>query len=133
MRHLWLAFLFVAYGTLLLATTDGSWLTRVPEAQRIRPNPFASDPNAAEAGAILYERNCASCHGESALGRRSHPSLRSTRVHNATDGELFWLLTNGNLRNGMPSWSRLPEAQRWQLVRYLHSIPLGTTDSSQNR
>jgi len=28
---------------------------------------------------------------------------------------LEWLLTNGSLRNGMPSWSRLPEQQRWRL------------------
>ena len=28
----------------------------------------------------------------------------------------------GDLGHGMPSWSNLPEAQRWQLVAYLRSI-----------
>jgi mono/diheme cytochrome c family protein len=28
----------------------------------------------------------------------------------------------GGLRHGMPSWSKLLEAQRWQLVAYLRSI-----------
>lgn len=58
----------------------------------------------------------------SARGRGSRPSLHSDRVHKATDGELKGLLTNGNLARGMPSWSRLPEAQRWQIVRYLRTL-----------
>jgi hypothetical protein len=43
-------------------------------------------------------------------------------VQNATPGTLFWLLTGGVVRKGMPVWSKLPEAQRWQLVRYLKSL-----------
>ena len=33
-----------------------------------------------------------------------------------------WLLTNGSMKNGMPSWSRLPEQQRWQIVSFLKSL-----------
>ena len=40
-------------------------------------------------------------------------------VQNAPAGVLFWYLTNGDLRAGMPSWSRLPEAQRWQIATFL--------------
>jgi len=37
-------------------------------------------------------------------------------------GALFWFL-NGNLKHGMPpSWSRLPDERRWQLVSYLKSL-----------
>jgi hypothetical protein len=43
-------------------------------------------------------------------------------VQKATDGELRWLLRNGSLKRGMPSCDGLPEVQRWQLVRYLHSL-----------
>jgi mono/diheme cytochrome c family protein len=102
---------------------DGSWLRRVPAPERSRENPFSNSNDAVLAGQVLYGRNCASCHGAAAaIGRGSHPSLRSSRVQQATDGELHWLLTNGNLGRGMPSWSRLPDPQRWQLVRYLHSL-----------
>lgn len=109
---------------LLLAASkpDGSWLRRVPVSDRSRNNPFANNNDAVVAGQVLYRRNCASCHGESVNGRGSHPSLRTPRVQQATDGELHWLLTNGNLSRGMPSWSRLPDPQRWQIVRYLHSL-----------
>lgn len=110
--------------SLLFAAGDGSWLRRVPQQERIRQNPYAENTDAVVAGSILFKRNCASCHGASAQGIGSRPSLQSIRVHEATDGELHWLLTNGNLGRGMPSWSRLPDAQRWQLVRYLHSIPV---------
>ncbi|WP_263366171.1 c-type cytochrome [Edaphobacter bradus] len=112
---------------LVFAASDGVWLKRVPDQDRARINPYALDENAAAAGALLYKRNCASCHAADASGQGKRPSLRTTRVQHASDGELFWLLTNGNLGHGMPSWSRLPEDQRWQLTRYLHSLPLEET------
>ena len=37
-------------------------------------------------------------------------------------GALFWILTNGVGRRGMPVWSKLPEPQRWQIVSYLKSL-----------
>ncbi|HYU78073.1 MAG TPA: hypothetical protein VEK56_03750 [Vicinamibacterales bacterium] len=32
------------------------------------------------------------------------------------DGALFWKISSGNTRAGMPSFGFLPEAQRWQVV-----------------
>jgi mono/diheme cytochrome c family protein len=124
MRRYLLAVLLLSSASLLLAAADGSWLKRVPQQDHIRPNPYADNKDAVAAGGILFERNCAPCHGKTADGIGSRPSLRSTRVQTATDGELHWLLTNGDLRHGMPSWSRLPDAQRWQIVRYLRSLPV---------
>jgi mono/diheme cytochrome c family protein len=125
MKRKWLLFaMFLLCCSLGLAAADGSWLRRVPSQDRERLNPLAEDKDAVAAGAILYQRSCASCHGADAHGVRARPSLRSVRVKDASDGELHWLLTNGNLRHGMPSWSRLPDAQRWQIVRYLHSLPI---------
>jgi mono/diheme cytochrome c family protein len=46
----------------------------------------------------------------------------SERVRNATDGDLAWLLRNGNSWKGMPSWSSMPDARRWQVVAYLRSL-----------
>ena len=56
-------------------------------------------------------------------GKHIRLNLHGVRVKQATPGELFWLLTNGSLKNGMSSWSRLPDAQRWQLITYLKSLP----------
>jgi mono/diheme cytochrome c family protein len=112
--------------TLLFAAAgDGLWMTRVPEKARNQANPFAGASTAPDAGGKLFRQNCASCHGDDALGRDGHPSLRSERMRAATPGELQWLLTNGSMKNGMPSWSRLPEPQRWQIVSYVKSLQEG--------
>jgi mono/diheme cytochrome c family protein len=112
--------------------SDGpsDWLRNVAEKDRVRVNPLAGDDSAIAAGAQLFRQYCASCHGVAAAGIGRRPSLRTARVHDASDGELQWLLRNGSLGHGMPAWSGLPEVQRWQLVRYLHSLPLaeGTQD-----
>jgi mono/diheme cytochrome c family protein len=109
--------------TLLFASAgDGLWMTKVPEKERGRQNPFDSDTAAIAAGAKLFRQNCSSCHGGEAMGTDKRPNLHSERVRTATPGELEWLLKNGSMKNGMPSWSRLPEQQRWQIVSYLKSL-----------
>ena len=85
--------------------------------------PLANQPQAVAAGQLLYRDHCAQCHGVEATGRHNHPSLRTERVALATDGELAWLLKNGNTWKGMPSWSSLPEQQRWQILAFLRSLP----------
>ncbi|HYT22173.1 MAG TPA: cytochrome c [Candidatus Polarisedimenticolia bacterium] len=97
-------------------------LQKAPKKARERANPLENDPDAVAAGAILFEQHCAECHGKSAEGTRKAPSLRAPAVQNAAPGTLFWLLTNGVVRKKMPVWSKLPEPQRWQLVRYIKSL-----------
>lgn len=97
-------------------------IAKTPEKAKIRPNPLESDPQAIAAGQILFSDHCAECHGDDAKGARKGPSLRAPEVRSATPGTLFWVLSNGVVRKKMPSWSKLPEPQRWQLVRYLKSL-----------
>ena len=101
-------------------------LAEAPEKARSRANPMQDDPEAVAAGAKLFDRHCAECHGESGQGGKKGPSLRAEPVQQATPGTLFWILTNGVVRRGMPVWSKLPEPQRWQLVRYLKSLSPST-------
>ena len=85
-------------------------------------NPYDSRNDAKRAGAKLFRRHCASCHGQNAAGRNHAPALASPEVRNAPPGALFWVLRNGSLRHGMPSFSHLPEQQRWQIVTYLRTL-----------
>lgn len=101
---------------------DGSWLQRVPDGDRKRVNPFAGQAEAIAAGGRMFADHCAKCHGQDALGRGKKPSLRSERVQQATDGEIFWLLKNGNPGKGMPVWAALPEPERWQVIAYVKSL-----------
>jgi mono/diheme cytochrome c family protein len=113
-----------------LLAVDQSWKAQVSEKDRSRVNPYAGEPDAIEAGARLFADHCSRCHGEEAMGEGKHPSLRTPDVQDASDGEIFWILKNGYLRRGMPSWSALPEPSRWQLVAYVKS--LGITSGQSN-
>lgn len=97
-------------------------LTKAPAKAAARTNPLQADPDAIAAGAKLFDMHCAECHGGMAEGGKKGPSLRASEVQQASPGTLFWLLTNGVVRRGMPVWSKLPEPQRWQLVSYIKSL-----------
>ncbi len=106
-------------------------LAKVPENVRIRSNPLESDSHAVAAGRKLYEQHCAECHGAAGEGGKKAPSLRADPIHNAKPGALFWILTNGVVRRGMPVWSKLPEPQRWQIVSYIRSFPPPESGNAQ--
>jgi mono/diheme cytochrome c family protein len=97
-------------------------LAKAPAKAAGRHNPLEADPEAVAAGGKLFEQHCAECHGANADGGKKGPTLRAQEVQQSTPGTLFWLLTNGVVRKGMPVWSRLPEPQRWQLVSYIKSL-----------
>jgi mono/diheme cytochrome c family protein len=107
---------------LCIAAADGAWLKDVPDADRQKVNPYAGQKDAITAGNRIFLDKCAKCHGDDGTGRKKKPSLRTDRVQKATDGELFWLLKNGELKHGMPSWSSMPEPMRWQVVTFLKSL-----------
>lgn len=96
-------------------------ITEAPEKARSKRNPLEKDPDAIAAGRILFEQRCAECHGNNADGKKG-PSLRAPEIQNAEPGAIFWVLTNGVVRKGMPVWSKLPEPQRWQLVSFIKSL-----------
>jgi mono/diheme cytochrome c family protein len=122
MTKLLCAIVVAAYAILFCAAVDTSWKDRVPAADRNRVNPYAQQPDAIAGGAKLFADHCAKCHGSDALGRGKRPSLRGPEVQQAYDGELFWILKNGYLRRGMPTWSALPEESRWQIIAYIKSL-----------
>ena len=87
-------------------------------------DPYAGQQDAVTAGAGLYAVHCVSCHGPLTLGAGNMTALASSAaLRSATDGELFWFITKGEMNQGMPSWGKLPKQQRWQIVGYLKSAP----------
>jgi cytochrome c oxidase cbb3-type subunit 2 len=130
-RHAKYRLLVGLSAVILCIAADGSWLQGVPAADRLRANPYAGQQNALAAGRKVYLDHCSKCHGEDGTGRRKKPSLRTSRVQGATDGEIFWLLKNGNLRNGMPTWSSLPESTRWQVIAFVKSMGTSFVEDRQ--
>jgi mono/diheme cytochrome c family protein len=97
-------------------------LDRTPAKFRGRVNPYEKKAGARAAGEKLFQRECAECHGVGATGLRKAPPLTIVAVTNAPPGAIFWVLRNGSLYRGMPSFAHIPEPQKWQIVTYLRSL-----------
>jgi mono/diheme cytochrome c family protein len=118
------AVLLIAFtSAVALGAASVSHWERVSAKDHVRPNPLAGQPDAIAAGALVYRDHCQQCHQANAQGDgRKRPALRGEGIRTASDGDIEWFLRQGDLRHGMPSWSSLPQAQRWQIVAYLRSI-----------
>jgi mono/diheme cytochrome c family protein len=124
MRQRWL-FIVVMLAAAAVAQNlaykpDPDW--QPPAEAAARPNPLANKPELAAGGRKLFLRHCAECHGEDGRGLKSSADLQLPVVQEQTDGALQWKINNGNARRGMPSFSSLPELQRWQIVLHLRTL-----------
>ena len=104
---------------------DQAWMAPAKEASKV--NPLAYRTDALAGGRKLFQRQCSTCHGEGGRGTTKAPDLTQSGAQAQSDGALFWKISGGNAHQGMPTFSFLPAAQRWQLVLHLRTI--ATTSS----
>jgi mono/diheme cytochrome c family protein len=92
-------------------------------------NPVKSDAISIKDGKALYIKNCKSCHGDAGKGDGTKAGnldiscgdFSSTEVTKATDGELYWKITEG--RKPMPTFSKkLTDSERWAIVNYIRTL-----------
>jgi len=114
--------IFLLASILTLAADRTPLPQQAPAKEAARANPYEGQDPAARAGYKLFRKECAACHGFSAQGGKRAPALSSPAIGQASAGEIFWVLRNGSLKSGMPSFSHLPEQQRWQIVTYLKTL-----------
>jgi mono/diheme cytochrome c family protein len=110
------------FGQNLEYRPDPAW--QPPESAATKANPLAGSPELAAGGRKIFMKTCASCHGGTGEGLKAKKAadLQLPVVQQQSDGALFWKITNGNSRRGMPSFSGIPEMQRWQIVLYLRTL-----------
>jgi mono/diheme cytochrome c family protein len=101
---------------------DPTWYA--PAEAASLPNPLSTRPATAAGGRKLFIRNCVECHGKDGTGleKKHSADLQLPVVQQQSDGVLFWKITNGNSSRGMPSFSKVPELQRWQIVLYIRTL-----------
>lgn len=107
-----------------------------PDADKARVNPVEATPAALLKGRALYQKHCASCHGDKGKGdgpAESYEIEPATDLtdpalqERLTDGEMLWKMTTG-LKSGtdviMPGIvQRVPaEEDRWKLVRFVRTL-----------
>jgi len=119
---------FATGATLVWSHGKKAW--PAPMEAKALKNPVAAGESARAAGKVIYERNCASCHGIRGDGRGSMATKLAEKpadftdahmMHEMTDGEIFWKITEG--RDPMPGFKKtLSDEQRWRLVYYLRSL-----------
>lgn len=132
----WRRILHLGFAGLVGITCAGAgsnWKQHVSGAERVRVNPYAGQAKEIAAGARLYGEYCAQCHASDALGQGRTPSLRTRDVQESTDGELLWLMKNGERGRGMPSWNALPQQSRGQVVAFVKSLGVSGTAKPSSR
>lgn len=86
--------------------------------------PIAADDSAYIAGARVYRKQCAVCHGlpeqeKTAIAKGMYPEVPQLFVHKVTDdpaGETYWKVANGIRLTGMPGFKgSLSETEMWQV------------------
>jgi glucose/arabinose dehydrogenase len=96
-----------------------------PASAKAQKNPYEGQQAAADAGKLVYARNCLACHGKTGQGTGNVPSLVDGKLKGVAEGEVFWFVTKGDKDNGMPSWAFLPDEKRWQVVTYVEAMASG--------
>ena len=102
----------------------------VPEKYKNMKNPVKADKASLTAGATLWTKHCASCHGKKGLGDGSKAAQLDTqpgdftdkKVQAQTDGSLFYKSWEG--RDDMPSFKKkIPDQEDiWNLVNYIRTF-----------
>ena len=127
-------FAFAVGGAVAAAAETRKWTA--PDADKARVNPVEATPAALLKGRALYQKHCASCHGDKGKGdgpAESYEIEPATDLtdpalqERLTDGEILWKMTTG-LKSGtdviMPGIvQRVPaEEDRWKLVRFVRTL-----------
>jgi len=93
------------------------------------PNPVPADSASVSRGRVQFQINCAICHGPAGLGNGNvvkygifPPAIGAAANPAAgyTDGYIFAIIRNG--KGLMPSYNRIEEPDRWDVVNYLRSL-----------
>ena len=107
---------------------DHSVARRAPKG----PNPVPVTPEVLARGLAEYREHCLVCHGASGLKpsgiarglNPDAPDLAASDVQEASDGELFQVISAGIRMSGMPAFSKSESPETlWKLVAFVRHLP----------
>ena len=102
----------------------------IPADKRAKNSYIPFTSAVAKEGETMFTKNCIQCHGIPGTGnmlktlKPMPPDLSSAITQARTDGDLFYIITNG--RMVMPSFKNVfSEDERWKIISYLRSFHKG--------
>lgn len=96
-----------------------------------KKNPVQPSPEGLAEARKLYGYDCAMCHGKEGGGKGDlaqdmklelHDWRDPSTIEKMTDGELFWIVSNGKGKMVGGEADRSPEKMRWNLVNLIRSF-----------
>ena len=118
------------FGTVMSAH-DGHKHRHAPAGAKKLKNPLAATEENIASGRKSFNQHCASCHGEdgkaqtdAAAAMKVKPTnLTDKAMHGITDGEIYWVTTNGIKKSGMPAFkTKASDRERWQVTLYVKQL-----------
>ncbi len=103
-----------------------------PAGARELKNPYPATEESLEAARAHWVDHCASCHGldgsgNTVIGRNVYPpapDMREAVTQDLSDGELYYIISNGVRFTGMPAWGGEDSPQEiWELVSFIRRLP----------
>jgi mono/diheme cytochrome c family protein len=108
---------------------------------KAKANPVKSTPEGIASVTKLYGYHCAMCHGKDGDGKGDlavdmkldlHDWRDANTIAKMTDGELFWIVTNGKGKMTGGEGDRTKEEIRWNLVNLVRSFGNKNTAAKAN-
>lgn len=108
-----------------------------PAGAKALKNPYPVTPESLRAAQAHWVAHCATCHGldgsaNTPLGQNMYPKapdMRDAATQGLSDGELYYIISNGVRFTGMPAWGgEHSPGETWQLVPFIRRLPRLTPD-----
>ncbi len=94
-------------------------------------NPFPASSENLKTGLAHYKENCLACHGAPGIPKSefgmglnpSAPELTVPEVQERSDGQIFWVVSNGIRMTGMPAFSPTHKPEEiWKIVAFVRHM-----------
>jgi mono/diheme cytochrome c family protein len=124
------------------AKEEPSWLEAVlarharriatPTGARELKNPYPMTEASMAEAREHFVAHCSICHGldghgDTPIGRNLYPKvpdMTDAETQRLTDGELFYIISNGVRFTGMPAWGSEDDPKSiWELVAFIRRLP----------
>ena len=112
----------------------------ITSEEAARENPVEPEEETLQEGKVLFDSQCAMCHGKTgdgkgdlaaSLGAKIADLTNPATLRGITDGALFAMLTKG--KGKMPGLeNRLPDLFQWKLVNYIRTLSAPASSSAGN-